>query len=150
MVASASGREAGEDSVGAASDARVAEVLATLRAGARQRLSALAGVAATDDERLLRLADLRARETVHEPLCVSPRPLVGPLLVLVRKLGFKLFAKWHALPMLEQQNAFNASAGRLIQDQAEEIHELRRRVARLQAQLEALAHPGSEPQERQG
>jgi|CXWL01.1.fsa_nt_gi hypothetical protein len=112
----------------------VARVLATLRAGAQLRqaeravLAAQAatpvgavGAAAVTPEAVGRLlAELRQREFVQEPIAFSPRPGVGRLLVLARKVMFKLFMKWYLHPLTQQQNAFNQTASRLLHELAAE------------------------------
>ncbi|MEM7481633.1 MAG: hypothetical protein AAF481_10705 [Acidobacteriota bacterium] len=95
---------------------RVAEVLERVRAGVRLRQGELASLGERREETRLQLAELRRREFVDEPLPVSPRPVLGRLLVFARKGFFHLFAKWFARPVLEQQNAYNRIAGQLLEE----------------------------------
>lgn len=140
-----------EPSAGPDREPRVAEVLESLRAGVRQRRAELATLGERGDELRLALVELKTREFIEEPVCVSPRPVVGPLLVFVRKAVFHLFFKWYARPVLQQQNAYNQAAGRLIQGFASSIEELQRRLDTLAGRVEALAARAGEaeaPEER--
>jgi len=96
-------------------EGRVAAVLEQLRSGVRQRMAEVAAVGAGADAARHRLVELASREYVEEPVPVSPRPVVGKLLVFARKAVFHLFLKWYTRPELEQQNSFNESASRLIE-----------------------------------
>ena len=135
----------GEDRTvaGTSADAtRVSEVLRRLRSAVRQRQAELATLVAESEELRLQLAELRAREYLQEPVCVSPRPVLGPILVLFRKAFFHLFMKWYLHSLLMQQNAFNQTASRLVQ----ELFERQRRFAGHLEQLERrLAVVDSEP-----
>ena len=119
-------------------DPQVAEVLARLRAGVRQRQAELATLAAGSDEARLKLAELTAKEFVQEPLAMSPRPVLGRLLVFARKAVFHLFYKWYARPVLEQQNAFNQTASRLVADLVQAEERLARQLREMEARLAAL------------
>jgi hypothetical protein len=72
--------------------------------------------------------------------------------VLLRKVGFHLFVKWWVRPVLQQQNAFNQAASRLLDDlaaerrrDAERAARLARRLDELEASLEALEASRSDP-----
>lgn len=117
---------------------RVAAVLERVRAGVRQRQAALAAIGERDEEVSLVLAELRAAEIVREPQAVSPRPVVGRALVLLRKVGFHLFVKWWVRPVLQQQNTFNQAASRLLDDLAAERRRDAERAARLARRLDEL------------
>jgi hypothetical protein len=121
-----------------ATQARVAEVLQQVRSGVRQRQAEVATVAAGTEEARHKLVELAAKEFIQEPVCVSPRPVVGRLLVLSRKAVFHLFMKWFLRPVVEQQNAFNQSASRLLQDLVQSQESLARQVRELSARLDAL------------
>lgn len=119
---------------------KLAQTLAGLRAAIRQRQGEAATVRAGADELHGLLLDLQRHEFVEEPVPVSPRQVFGRLLVFLRKATYHLFFKWHARAVLQQQNGFNQSAGRLIAELAarekrseEEIAGLRRRLAELEA-----------------
>jgi hypothetical protein len=116
---------------GAPVEPRVGELLARVRAGVRQRQSELATLSG-GEELKLRLLELKTLEYVEEPVAYSPRPVVGRLLVFVRKAVFHLFVKWTARPVRERQNRFNQVAGQLI-------HEMSAREARLAEALEKAA-----------
>lgn len=125
--------------------ARVAAVLEQLRSGVRQRTAEVAALGAGADAARHRLVELASREYVEEPVPVSPRPVLGRLLVFSRKAVFHLFLKWLSRPVLEQQNAFNETASRLIQDLVKQQEGLERQVRRLAAELETLAARGDGP-----
>jgi len=115
-----------------------AAALATLRASVQQRRAELAAVGGAGEEFAGRLAELRRREFVQEPEPVSPRPGIGRLLVLVRKVGYHLFFKWHARAVLQQQNEFNQAASSLLAALAEREREARSELGRLRARVATL------------
>lgn len=130
--------------------ARVAAALATLRAAVRQRQGELATARGGEgDDLALDLAELRRREFVEEPVPVSPRRF-GRGLVLLRKLFWHLGLKWHARAVWAQQNGFNQSSSRLLQELAERERAARRRVEQLEARVAkleaaAVAPPAAAP-----
>lgn len=117
---------------------RVAEVLQQLRAGVRQRQAELATIGAATDEARFKLVELTAKEYIQEPICVSPRPVVGRWIVFARKAFFHLLMKWYLRPVLEQQNAFNQTASRLVQDLVQSQEKLARQLRELEARLAAV------------
>jgi hypothetical protein len=127
----------------------VAELLQRIRAGVRQRQAEVATVAAGTEEARLKLVELAAKEYVQEPLCVSPRPVVGRAIVFVRKAVFHLFLKGYLRPLLEQQNAFNQTASRLVHDLVQAQEELARQLRDLGARLAAAEERLREPGERE-
>lgn len=126
---------------------QVAEALERVRAGVRQRQSELATLGTGGEEAKLRLAELRAREYLEEPLCVSPRPVVGRFLVLARKAFLKLFGRWYSQPLLRQQNEFNRAASQAVQDLMAQQERLAAEVARLGRRLERSEQAGAESAE---
>lgn len=122
----------------AAERTEVAEVLDRLRSGVRQRQAELTTTGSPTDELRLRLADLQSSEFVEEPACVSPRPVVGRLLVLARKAMFHLFMKWYLRPLLMQVNRFHSVAGTLIRDLVESNRRLVSENRELERRLRAL------------
>lgn len=136
------------DTASTASPEEVARTLERLRAGVRQRRAERATLGEAGEGAELALVELKSREFVEEPVPVSPRPGIGRLLVFLRKVAFHLGFKWYVRPLREQQNAFNESAGRLIQDLSRRCQELGREVDRLHRRLAALegtAEDESEP-----
>ena len=111
---------------------RVAATLEGLRAAVRQRQgeAATVGGGAGDDLNGL-LLDLKRHEFVEEPVPVSPRPVLGALLIFARKVAYHLFFKWHARGVLAQQNGFNQSAARLIEELAERQRRAEEEIGRL-------------------
>src|SRR5690606_6442982 len=135
----------GNEEVDAGRDAAAA-ALAALEAGVRLRRGELAALGTGGEGLAARLAELRQREFVQEPRPVSPRPGIGRLLVLARKLFYHLGFKWHARAVWQQQNEFNQSAAGLIAELAERERETRRQVERLRVRLAEQA-PGTPPAE---
>ncbi len=117
---------------------RVDEVLQQLRAGVRQRQAELATVGAGTDEARFKLVELTSKEYIQEPVPLSPRPVLGKWIVFLRKAFFHAFMKWYMRPVLEQQNAFNQTAGRLIQDLVQGQEKLARQLREMEARLAAL------------
>jgi len=125
------------------SPAAVAEVLQRLRSSVRQRTAELAALPAADAQRA-KLAELRAREFVREPVPVSPRPLLGRPLVLLRKLAFHLGLKWFTRPVLEQQNAYNQAASAMIEGLAVALEDAQRRLTAAETRIQALESQGTD------
>ena len=119
-------------------DLRVAEVLQQVRSGVRQRRAEAATLAGGSEEMRGGLLELKQREYVREPVPFSHRPSFGKLIVLFRQAFFKLFLKWFARPVLEQQNAFNQTAARLLEELAEGQERTERELRQVSARLEAL------------
>ena len=113
---------------------RVEDVLERLRAGVRQRQAEVATISGSELARH-KLAELSAREYVQEPIAVSPRPVLGRWIVLSRKAIFHLFLKWFTRPVMEQQNSYNQTVSRLIQDLMQTNEALAQRVRELEARL---------------
>jgi len=126
------------ESDGVAERQRVEETLDRLRSGVRQRQAELTTVDGESEELRLRLADLQSSEFLQEPICVSPRPVIGSILVFARKAFFHLFMKWYLRPVLMQINRFNGSAGTLIRDLAEANRTLVEQNRKLDRRVEAL------------
>jgi hypothetical protein len=124
-------------------DLRVDEVLQQVRSGLRQRRAESTTLAGGGEERRSGLLALKSREYVEEPVPFSHRAGLGRLIVLARKAVYKLFQKWYQRPLLEQQNAYNQAAARLIEDllegrdkAARELRQLAGRVEELEQSLE--------------
>ena len=124
---------------------RVAETLDRLRSSVRQRQAELTTATGRSDEMRLRLAELQAGEFVQEPVPVSPRPVVGPLLVFVRKAVFHLFMKWYLRPVLLQVNQFHGSVGAVVRDLVEANRLLGEENRKLQARLHELETAAAPP-----
>lgn len=120
-------------------DERVARVLAQIRSGVRQRQAEVAAAGTGSEEAQHKLLELKSREYVQEPLCVSPRPVVGRLLVFSRKAVFHLFMKWFSRPVLEQQNLYNQTVARLLEELLKSQEASEKRLRELEARLAALA-----------
>jgi hypothetical protein len=117
--------------------ARVEAVLERVRAGVRQRQAELATLSGGEEVKL-RLLELKTLEYVEEPLAFSPRPMVGPLLVLARKAVFHLFVSWWARPVLQRQNRFNQVASQLLHELVANQARLAEGYGQLARRVEAL------------
>jgi hypothetical protein len=130
-------------------EGRVARVLAQLRSGVRQRQAEVAAAGTGSEEAQHKLLELKTREYVQEPLCVSPRPVLGRFLVFTRKAVFHLFMKWFSRPVLEQQNLYNQTVARLLEDLLKSQEASERRLRELEARLHAAdATHGADAAER--
>lgn len=117
---------------------RVAESLSRLQSSVKQRQAELTTIGEASDDMQLRLAELQATEFVQEPVCVSPRPVFGGLIVFARKAFFHLFMKWYTRPLLMQINQFHSAAGSLIRDLVEANRLLGEENRRLQGRLDSV------------
>jgi hypothetical protein len=117
---------------------RVEDVLQKVRAGVRQRRAEAATLGVGAEEARNGLLELKQREYVQEPVPLSHRASLGRLIVLTRKAFFKIFLKWFARPVIEQQNAYNQTASRLIEDLIESRERMAKEIRQLSARLEKL------------
>ena len=126
-----------------ASAERVAAAIEQVRAGVLQRRAEIATLdeAGAASGALLELA---ASEYLREPQPVSPRPLLGGLLVFVRKAMYQVIFKWWGRPLVEQQNRFNRAAAELLREQAEAAERRERRLRDLESRLQALERDAGE------
>lgn len=92
------------------------------------------------------LAELLAQGHLTEPDFTSRTPVMGGLIVLVRRLWNWMSTKWYVRPLLEQQSEVNAQTAQLLGELFQEIDidgqrlsELEARVAMLEARLEVGA-----------
>jgi len=116
----------------------VDEVLAQLKAGVRQRQAELATV----DEELRRLpaslAEAHRLYYIHEPECVSHRPVIGRVIVFFKKGFYLAFMKWFMSSVIEQQNEFNRTATEALRDLFERQTELSSQTQRIEEALDRL------------
>lgn len=122
----------------ASEDLRVEEVLQKVRSGVRQRRAEAATLGSGGEEARGGLLELKQREYVKEPVPMSHRASLGRLIVLARKGFFKIFLKWFLRPVIEQQNAYNQAASRLIEDLVESRERMSREIRQLSARVEKL------------
>jgi hypothetical protein len=126
-----------------ASPERVAVAIERVRAGVLQRraeAATLDGAGAASGA----LLELAASEYLREPQPVSPRPLVGGLLVFLRKAMYHLIFKWWGRPLVEQQNRFNRAAAELLREQTEAAERRERRLRDLESRLQTLERQAGE------
>lgn len=125
------------------SEPHVDQVLAELRAGVRQR-RAEAATLPEGEATKSGLLSLKTHEYVREPVPFSHRPRFGRFIVLARKAFFHLFLKWFTRPVMEQQNAFNQAASRVLEDLVEARERALREARRLEARVDELERRLSE------
>ncbi|MCL4839789.1 MAG: hypothetical protein KJ058_17700 [Thermoanaerobaculia bacterium] len=128
----------GEPAVTGANAERVAAALAELREAVRQRHGELAHAGGFGPEDLARLDRLDAKAHLAEPRPVSPRPLVGRLLVAWRRVVEAAALRWYGRPLVEQQTAFNLAARGAVADLLAELRLREGEIARLERRLAAL------------
>jgi hypothetical protein len=128
-----------------ADERQVADVLARLQAGVRQRRAESATLAGTTAETHGRLLLLKEREYLQEPVPFSHRPRWGRWIVLARKACYKLFLQWMLRPVLAQQSDFNQAASGLLQELAEAQERQARRLAELATRVERLERAAGGP-----
>lgn len=90
------------------------------------------------------LAELIARGHLYEPGFHSQTPVMGQLIVAVRRLWNWMSTKWYVRPILAQQSDVNLRTARLLCDlaqwqqmESQRLPELEAKVAELEARLEA-------------
>jgi hypothetical protein len=88
------------------------------------------------------LAELIGRSYLREPDFSSDVPLLGPVIVAVRRLWNWISTKWYVRPILSQQSEINARTARTLSDLAQ-WHEIdARRLEQLESRVAELeAHP---------
>lgn len=84
------------------------------------------------------LIELMAREPLHEVEFTSSAPLIGPLIVAVRRAWNWMSTKWYVLPIIRQQAFFNNQLITLLNELVQRQEISARHLAQLQAQVEAL------------
>jgi hypothetical protein len=88
------------------------------------------------------VAELLASGDLLEPGFTSQTPVVGPLIVAVRRFWNWMSTKWYLRPLIRQQTAVNLQTGYLISElvqwcelDAQRLGQLEARVAELEQQL---------------
>lgn len=74
------------------------------------------------------IAKLEAKQTVREQPFRSDKPIIGPLIAWFRTVWNSISTRWYVLPLLQQQNAFNALVAASLRDMNECLEEMDRRV----------------------
>jgi hypothetical protein len=88
------------------------------------------------------LIELIADSSLHEPTFTSSVPLVGPAIVIVRRLWNWMSTKWYVRPLIWQQSTINERISAIISKvaqwqeiDAQRLAELEARVGELEARL---------------
>jgi hypothetical protein len=84
------------------------------------------------------VTEFLASGELREPDFVSPTPLVGPLIVAVRRVWNWMSTKWYVRPLVAQQTKVNRAAGYLISELAQWRELDAQRLARLEARVAEL------------
>ena len=84
------------------------------------------------------LANLDRVPPVHPVVLPSPRPIVGPLVTLIKRV-LRRGAGWYTVPMLGQINEFERQAVEAIRATADAAGELRREIEALHDRVGGLA-----------
>lgn len=84
------------------------------------------------------MLELLAQEPLHETPFTSSAPLVGPLIVAVRRAWNWMSTKWYVRPIVQQQAAINAQLVALLNEMAQQQELQAAEIAALQARLAAL------------
>ena len=118
-----------EDHPGAAPDgARVAEVLAQVRAGVRQRHAVAATGTETAQSLRVMLEGTLATPILVPPTPVSHRRWLGRPIVAAKRFVYRCFMRWYLAPLIEQQNAFNRSVAAALRELMARQRELQREL----------------------
>src|SRR5262245_7380376 len=96
--------------------ARVSETLARIRTGVRQQHAWTATRSETSGDGPVALLQVRAAQTLEQPIPTSHRGVIGQPIVFAKKVVYRLFMKWYLRSIVEQQNAFNRSVTAALQD----------------------------------
>ncbi len=103
---------------------------------------------------LLDMVDaLRERQVVQERWIPPQTPLAGPLLLAFRRLWSRLVTAAYVLPLVEQQNAFNARVVELLEQIAQQLVRISEReqvAGQDHAQLQRLVHHSVEGSQESG
>lgn len=116
------------------------DLVEQLRTSIRQRRAEIATGSATSISP--ELLELESTQYLKEPEPESPRAVIGPLLIHLRKLFRSVILKWYTVPLLQKQNQFNGAAALLIRQLIEENQMLRGEIAELSRQVESLRTHG--------
>jgi hypothetical protein len=88
------------------------------------------------------LLELECSQHLEEPIPESPRFLIGPLIVLTRKLFASFFLKWYMHPLMQQQNSFNSAAALRIRELTEDNRKLQLELRELRRLLKSRSRDG--------
>jgi hypothetical protein len=117
------------------------DLIERLRAGIRQRRAEIAtGSGSSISPELL---ELESTQYLKEPVPESPRAVIGPLLILMRKLFHSIILRWYSQPLLQRQNRFNSAAAHLIRQLIEENQMLRHELRKLREHLQSRQGDGN-------
>jgi len=125
------------------------QIVSRLKAAVRQRQAEWETVPDLGEGLRGRLLELQEMEAVDEPLPVSPRPVLGHLIIFMRKVVYHLFLKWYLRALVERDNRFRQVAVRLLSELIEERYEVERRLRRLESERRVSSGTSTEPADDQ-
>lgn len=96
--------------------ARVADALARIRTGVRQRRAWSATRSDDSVNGPLALAQVQAAQRIEQLIPTSHRGVLGIPIVFAKKVVYRLFMQWYLRSLVQQQNAFNRSVTIALQD----------------------------------
>jgi vacuolar-type H+-ATPase subunit I/STV1 len=67
------------------------------------------------------IAELGAKQTIREQPFRSNKPIIGPLIAWFRTMWNSVATRWYVLPLVQQQNEFNALVVAYVRDTLEEV-----------------------------
>lgn len=119
-------------------------IIDRLKASVRQRQAQL--LATPESIGRLRLALLRLEQhsELEEPRPKSPRPLLGRLIVGVRRFVYQTVLKWYLRPLVEGEIRFRREALALLGDLVEERAEVERRLLQMETYRWTAEHEGDQ------
>jgi len=81
------------------------------------------------------MIELLAQEPLHPLPFTSPLPILGPLIVTVRRAWNWMAAKWYVLPLVQQQARLNQQLILLLNELVQRQELSQRRIAELEERL---------------
>jgi hypothetical protein len=91
-----------------------------------------------------RIAELESKMLLKEQPFTSRTPVVGPMIARLRTVWNWMSTKWYVLPLIDQQNEFNATVTRTLHELTVAVESLTNLVYEMQmrvAELEASSSP---------
>jgi len=84
-------------------------------------------------------SELRAKQEVHEHQFVSRVPIIGPFVAWFRTQWNNVATRWYVLPMIQQQNEFNRTLIKVLDELLQHLSVLEETVTHLDMDQVELA-----------
>lgn len=104
----------------------------------QEAINKLAEYLQSTDQIQEHLRDLESRAWIRETEFQSQVPVIGRMIVAIRNFWNWMSTKWYILPILQQQNSFNAAVVQMIRDLWNCNNMLLAAVSSLQSRIEKL------------